>query len=210
AWCFGPASSGPNMLVDVTKSCQYLNEVKDTVAAGFQWATEEGVLCEESMRGVKFNLEDLSAHSDPAHRKGAQMIPSTRRCLFASFLTAQPRILEPVYLVDIEVPPSVMGGVFNVLSKQRGLMIEEQQKIWSPMYSIKAHLPVNESLGFAEELRGQTGGQAFPQCVFDHWQLLSGDPLEQTSRAGTVVADIRQRKGLNPVIPKLDNFLDKL
>jgi elongation factor 2 len=40
-WCFGPANSGPNMLVDVTKSCQYLNEVKDTVVAGFQWATEE-------------------------------------------------------------------------------------------------------------------------------------------------------------------------
>lgn len=40
-WCFGPANSGPNMLIDVTKSCQYLHEVKDTVVAGFQWATEE-------------------------------------------------------------------------------------------------------------------------------------------------------------------------
>lgn len=66
------------------------------------------------------------------------------------------------------------------------------------------------SEGFAAELRGQTGGQAFPQCVFDHWQLLPGDPLEQTTRAGAVVTNIRQRKGLNPVIPKLDNFLDKL
>lgn len=65
-------------------------------------------------------------------------------------------------------------------------------------------------LGFAEELRGQTGGQAFPQCIFDHWQLLPGDPLEQTSLAGTVVSDIRQRKGLNRAIPTLDNFLDKL
>lgn len=87
------------------------------------------------------------AHSDPAHRKGAQMIPATRRCLFASFLTASPRILEPVYQVDIDVPPSVMGGVFNVLSKRRGHVIEEQQKSGSPMYSIKAHLPVNESFG---------------------------------------------------------------
>lgn len=180
------------------------------MVAGFQWATEEGVLCEENMRGVQFNLEDLVAHPDPAHRKGAQMIPATRRCLFASFLTASPRILEPVYQVDIDVPPSVMGGVFNVLSKRRGHVIEEQQKSGSPMYSIKAHLPVNESFGFAAELRGQTGGQAFPQCVFDHWQLLPGDPLEQTTRAGAVVTNIRQRKGLNPVIPKLDNFLDKL
>lgn len=99
------------------------------------------------MRGVQFNLEDLVAHPDPAHRKGVQMIPATRRCLFASFLTASPRILEPVYQVDIDVPPSVMGGVFNVLSKRRGHVIEEQQKSGSPMYSIKAHLPVNESFG---------------------------------------------------------------
>lgn len=40
-WCFGPSTSGPNMLMDVTKSCQNLHEVKDTVVAGFQWATEE-------------------------------------------------------------------------------------------------------------------------------------------------------------------------
>lgn len=40
-WCFGPSTSGPNMLMDVTKACQYLHEVKDTVVAGFQWATEE-------------------------------------------------------------------------------------------------------------------------------------------------------------------------
>lgn len=40
-WCFGPEGSGPNLLVDVTKGVQYLNEIKDSVVAGFQWATKE-------------------------------------------------------------------------------------------------------------------------------------------------------------------------
>lgn len=40
-WCFGPDGSGPNILVDVTKGVQYLNEIKDSVVAGFQWATKE-------------------------------------------------------------------------------------------------------------------------------------------------------------------------
>lgn len=40
-WCFGPEGSGPNMLIDVTKGVQYLNEIKDSVVAGFQWATKE-------------------------------------------------------------------------------------------------------------------------------------------------------------------------
>lgn len=40
-WCFGPDGTGPNLLVDCTKGVQYLNEIKDSVVAGFQWATKE-------------------------------------------------------------------------------------------------------------------------------------------------------------------------
>lgn len=40
-WCFGPDGTGPNILIDVTKGVQYLNEIKDSVVAGFQWATKE-------------------------------------------------------------------------------------------------------------------------------------------------------------------------
>ena len=40
-WCFGPDTQGPNILVDCTKGVQYLNEIKDSVVAGFQWASKE-------------------------------------------------------------------------------------------------------------------------------------------------------------------------
>ena len=40
-WCFGPEGTGPNLLMDVTKGVQYLNEIKDSAIAGFQWATKE-------------------------------------------------------------------------------------------------------------------------------------------------------------------------
>merc|ERR1711962_734766 len=43
-WCFGPEGTGPNLLIDCTKGVQYLNEIKDSVVAGFQWATKEGVM----------------------------------------------------------------------------------------------------------------------------------------------------------------------
>ena len=49
-WCFGPDTTGPNMLTDVTKGVQYLNEIKDSCVAAFQWAAKEGVVCEENMR----------------------------------------------------------------------------------------------------------------------------------------------------------------
>lgn len=66
------------------------------------------------------------------------------------------------------------------------------------------------SSGFTADLRSNTGGQAFPQCVFDHWQILQGDPNDLTSRPCQVVAEIRKRKGLKEGIPALDNYLDKL
>ncbi|XP_029861276.1 elongation factor 2-like isoform X6 [Aquila chrysaetos chrysaetos] len=148
-WCFGPDGTGPNILVDITKGVQYLNEIKDSVVAGFQWATKE-------------------------------------------------------------CPEQVVGGIYGVLNRKRGHVFEESQVAGTPMFVVKAYLPVNESFGFTADLRSNTGGQAFPQCVFDHWQVLPGDPYDANSRPWQVVAETRKRKGLKEGIPPLDNFLDKL
>jgi elongation factor 2 len=209
-WCFGPDGTGPNILVDVTKGVQYLNEIKDSVVAGFQWATKEGVLCDENLRGVRFDLHDVTLHADAIHRGGGQIIPTARRVLYACCLTAQPRLLEPVYLVEIQCPEAAVGGIYGVLNRRRGHVFEEAQVAGTPMFVVKAYLPVNESFGFTADLRSNTGGQAFPQCVFDHWQILPGDPFESSSKPAQIVADTRKRKGLKEGIPGLDNYLDKL
>ena len=67
--------------------------------AALQWATKEGVLAEENMRGVSFEVCDVVLHTDAIHRGGGQIIPTTRRAMYAAELTAVPRLMEPVYLV---------------------------------------------------------------------------------------------------------------
>jgi elongation factor 2 len=176
-WAFGPEGTGPNLCIDVTKGVQYLNEIKDSVVAGFQWATKEGPLSDETVRGVRFNLHDVTLHADAIHRGGGQIIPTARRVMYACMLTAQPRYLEPVYLCEIQCPENAVGGIYGVLNRRRGVVIEEMQIAGTPMFVVKAHLPVNESFGFTADLRSNTAGQAFPQCVFDHWQVMTGDPL---------------------------------
>ena len=69
-WCFGPDTTGANCFVDVAKGVQYLNEIKDSVEAAFQWATKEGVLAEENMRGCRYNIHDVTLHADAIHRGG--------------------------------------------------------------------------------------------------------------------------------------------
>merc|ERR1712061_682156 len=209
-WCFGPDTNGPNLLMDCTKGVQYLNEIKDSVVAGFQWATKEGVLCDENLRGVRFDIHDVSLHTDAIHRGGGQIIPTARRCFYACILTAIPRLMEPVYLCEIQCPETAVGGIYGVLNRRRGHVIEEMQIAGTPMFVVKAYLPVNESFGFTADLRSNTGGQAFPQCVFDHWQMYPGDATKPENKVYQIIMDIRKRKGLKDVLPDVANYMDKL
>merc|ERR1712118_155021 len=118
-WCFGPDTTGPNTVVDLTTAVQYLNEIKDHVVSAFQWASKEGVLCEEPMRGCRFDLYDVTLHADAIHRGGGQIMPTARRCMYACMLTAQPTLLEPVFLVNITAPEGALGGIYSTMNRQR-------------------------------------------------------------------------------------------
>ena len=99
------------------------------------------------MRGVRFDIHDVTLHADAIHRGGGQIIPTARRVLYACCLTAAPRLLEPVYLVEIQCPEQAVGGIYSVLNRKRGHVFEEFQVAGTPMFMVKAYLPVNESFG---------------------------------------------------------------
>jgi elongation factor 2 len=205
-WCFGPDTTGANLLIDQTKAVQYLNEIKDSVVSGFQWATREGPVAEEPMRSVRFNILDVTLHADAIHRGGGQIIPTARRALYAAAMLAEPGLLEPIFNVEIQVPEQAMGGIYGVLTRRRGHVYTEEQRPGTPLFNVKAYLPVNESFGFNSDLRSATGGQAFPQSVFDHWAILpGGSPLDTTTKPGQVVTEMRKRKGLKEVVPGYEN-----
>ncbi|GMF83025.1 unnamed protein product [[Candida] boidinii] len=209
-WCFGPDGNGPNVVVDQTKAVQYLNEIKDHVNAGFQWATKEGPLLGEQLRGIRFNILDVTLHADAIHRGAGQIMPTMRRVTFASMLLAEPRIQEPVFLVEVQCPESAIGGIYSVLNRKRGQVISEEQRPGTPLFTVKAYLPVNESFGFTGELRQATGGQAFPQMIFDHWATMGTDPTDKTSKTGEIVTATRKRRGLKEDVPDYTEFYDKL
>ena len=98
--------------------------------------------------------------------------------------------------VEIQCPETAIGGVYSCLNKRRGQVFSEEQRPGTPMFTIKAYLPVSESFGFNGELRSHTSGQAFPQSVFDHWEIMAGSPLDKGSKLEEIVTKIRTRKGL--------------
>ncbi|KAI8638875.1 elongation factor 2 [Parasitella parasitica] len=208
-WCFGPDGTGPNLLVDTTKQVQYLGEIKDSCAAGFHLATKFGPIAEEEVRGCRFNLVDATLHADAIHRGGNQIILPLRSVVYACMYESKPTIQEPVYLVEIQCPDSAIGGIYSCLNRRRGQVFSEEQKIGTPMMTVKAYLPVNESFGFTADLRAATGGQAFPQAVFDHYQTMQGNVFDPEDKVGKIVAAIRKRKDLK-VLPTENIYNDKL
>jgi len=209
-WAFTDSGSAC-LMMDRSKAVQYLNEIKDSMVSAFQWATREGVLCDENMRGLSFNITDVTLHADAIHRGAGQIMPTARRCMYGAQIKASPRLLEPVYLVEIQCPETSVGSIYGVMSRKRGHVFEETQRPGTPMYNVKAYLPVQESFGFTADLRSATSGQAFPQCVFDHWETMPGNPiLPEDKMVYDLVMSIRTRKGLKPNVPSVDNFYDKL
>ena len=125
-------------------------------------------------------------------------------------LLAEPRIQEPVFLVEVQCPESAIGGIYSVLNKKRGQIVSEEQRPGTPLFTVKAYLPVNESFGFTGELRQATGGQAFPQMIFDHWSTMLGDPTDKSNKAGQIVLDTRKRRGLKDEVPGYEEYYDRL
>jgi elongation factor 2 len=208
-WAWGPETEGANLVVDQTTAVQYLLEIKEHVNSAFQWCTKEGPLCEENMRGIMFKLMDVTMHADSIHRGAGQIMPPTRRACFAAEMMATPTLQEPVFLVEITCPQDAMSGVYNVMNMRRGCVFEENQREGTPLMQVKAYLPVSESFGFVSALRAQTSGQAFPQCVFDHWDTMQGNAMEEGKMQDLVLA-VRKRKNLKHEMPKLVDYLDKL
>lgn len=183
-WAFGPENNGPNILLDDTLPTEVdkslVNSVREYIVQGFQWGSREGPLCEEPIRNVKFKLLDAHISTNPILRAGGQIIPTARRVVYSAFLMATPRLMEPVYYSEIQAPADCVSAIYTVLSRRRGHVTNDAPKPGTPLYSVKAFLPVIDSFGFESDLRSYTQGQAFCQSVFDHWAIVPGDPLDKS------------------------------
>jgi len=210
-WCFGcPPDGVANLLVDSTSGVQYMNEIKDSMVGAFTQVTMGGIICEEAMRGIRVNIKDVTMHADAIHRGAGQIMPPTKRCIYACQFVSKPRILEPYYLCDITVPQSAMSGVYSTLNARRGQISQQTNREGTPLVQVQAFLPVLESFNFTSVLRQNTGGQAFPQMIFSHWDLVDSDPFEEGTPAHKIITEVRQRKGLKAELPVFGDYYDRM
>lgn len=155
------------MVIDSTKSIQSLNEIKDFVVSSFYNYCAKGAYTNEPVRGSVFYLHDAMLHSDSIHRGAGQISPLCQRLFIGVQINSEPRLLEPVYAVEIVVPYTYSQQAAQVLRNNKGLHLGTQPMGSTPQVKILGQLPVANSFGFTQKLRSATGGQAFPQMKID-------------------------------------------
>lgn len=143
-----------------------------------------------------------------------QVISSARTAFRRSFLShiRHMRLLESIYLVELQCSSTELGHLYPVLSRRRARIVAEDMQEGTNLFLITAYLPLAESFGFSSDVRKATGGEAQPQLIFSHWELMEQDPYwlprteEDIERAGVLeegrnvakewLEKVRKRKGL--------------
>ncbi|MDE1762936.1 MAG: elongation factor EF-2 [Thaumarchaeota archaeon] len=190
-----------NVMVDGTKGVQFVQESTDSILSGFDDTMKEGPLTREQVRGCKFTFHHFVPHEDPAHRGLSQLGPASRRACMGAMLLAQPVLLEPTLGIEVRIPQELIGNVAGVISGKRGKVLNMEQK--GVVNIVTGEIPASETFDLSEVMRGQTAGKAMWNTHFKAWTPVPNSIL------GTIVGDLRKRKGLSPEPPTADEFVDK-
>ncbi|MEM4359305.1 MAG: elongation factor EF-2 [Candidatus Bilamarchaeaceae archaeon] len=189
-----------NIFINGTKGIQYLNEVEELLIQGFEEAMDQGPLAKEKVVGVKVTLVDATLHEDNVHRGPAQMLPATKRPIYAALIKAGITLLEPKQKVLIQTPQEYAGDVINLLNGKRGQLLSMEQE--GETTTINDLMPVAEMFGFSNSLRGVTQGRAI------WYQEYAGYFPMPRDLVGKIVKQIRERKGEPPEPPTAEFFMD--
>jgi elongation factor 2 len=184
------AVDGTNILFDVTKGIQNLNETMDLVVDAFKEAMNRGPLANEKVYGLKVRLVDAKLHEDSIHRGPAQTIPAARSGVYGAMCLGGRVLLEPLQKVTVNVPQEILSGATRELQRRRGEILDMTNV--GDLQTVVAKVPVAEMFGFASDIRSATAGKVL-------WSTESlGFEVIPTELQTPVVAEIRQRRGLKP------------
>ena len=193
------AIHGRNVLIDLTKGVQFMNEVIELVIRGFEEAMEDGPLAREPCSKLKVKIVDAEIHEDPVHRGPAQIVPTIKFGILKALLLANATLYEPRQIIRIDVPYELVGDVINELQRRRSQILEIKEESGAGVILTK--IPVSETFGLDAALKSVTSGRAFYSIVDVIYEEIPKELFEST------VKSIRKRKGLKEEIPKPEDFI---
>ncbi|WP_457642767.1 elongation factor G, partial [Persephonella sp.] len=136
------------------------------VDAGIQEAMQNGIVAGYPVIGVKATLFDGSFHEVDSSEIAFKIAGSM--AFREAAKKANPVLLEPIMLVEVDTPEEYMGDVMGDLSKRRGKILGSEKK--GTTMTIRAEVPLAEMFGYATDLRSLTQGRATFSMVFQKYE----------------------------------------
>lgn len=141
------------------------------ILKGIMSRMEQGPLTGSYARDVRVIVYDGKMH--PVDSNELSFMLAGRNAFSIAFKEAGPKILEPIYDVEVFVPADKMGDVMSDLQGRRGMIVGMSSE--NGYEKLQAKVPLKEMASYSTSLSSLTGGRASFIMKFASYELVPGD-----------------------------------
>ncbi|KAF3999159.1 elongation factor G [Glaciimonas immobilis] len=163
--------------VDAIKGGVVPREYIPAVDKGIQETLKSGVLAGYPVVDVRATLTFGSYHDVDSNENAFRMAGSI--AFKEGMRRANPILLEPMMMVEVETPEDFMGNVMGDLSSRRGMVQGTDDIAGGGGKTIRAEVPLAEMFGYSTTLRSLSQGRATYTMEFKHYAAVPKHILDQ-------------------------------
>lgn len=141
------------------------------ILKGVMQRLEQGPLTGSYARDVRVIVYDGKMH--PVDSNEISFMLAGRNAFSEAFKNAGPKILEPIYDVNVSVPSDYLGDVMSDLQGRRAMIMGMESE--SGFELLKAKAPLKEMSTYSTSLSSITGGRASFTMKFSSYELVPSD-----------------------------------
>ena len=141
------------------------------IVKGLMDRMEQGPLTGSYARDVRVCIYDGKMH--PVDSNEISFRLAGRNAFSQAFREANPKVLEPVYDVEVLVPGDVMGDVMSDLQGRRAIIMGMSSE--NGFEKISARVPLKEMSSYSTSLSSITGGRSSFSMKFNGYELVPGE-----------------------------------
>ena len=140
---------------------------------------EQGPLTGSYARDVRVIIYDGKMH--PVDSNEISFRLAGRNAFAEAFRNANPKVLEPIYDVEVFVPSDMMGDVMSDITGRRGMVLGMHTE--KNFTRLSAQIPLAEMASYSTTLSSLTGGRATFTMKFKDYELVPGDVQDKLLKA---------------------------
>ena len=145
------------------------------ILKGIMERMESGPLTGSYARDVRVIVYDGKMH--PVDSNELSFMLAARHAFSEAFKNAGPKILEPIYDLEVYVPSDFMGDVMSDLQGRRALIMGMDSE--AGYQKLQAKIPLKELSNYSIALSSLTGGRASFTTKFASYELVPNDIQQQ-------------------------------